>query len=188
MFLARRPGPRVLERFLTDSHDRPLSYEPVGIAQSPPSGYDLDEIAATIGHGAACFSRAKDALAAWKHFDLGWVQLIQHTSSIEVGSIAAVLVGHLGFWSLNGCRVVYALGDRRTGSRFGFAYGTLVGHAERGEELFEVSLEPESDNVIYRIRAVSRPSTLTVRVGYPIARRLQARFRRDSVEAMRRHA
>ncbi len=95
-----------------------------------------------------------------------------------------MMVHHLGFWSLNGCRVVYTLGDRQTGSTFGFAYGTLTNHAETGEENFEVSLRPETEEVIYRIRAVSKPRAALAKLGYPLTRMLQARFRRDSIAAM----
>jgi uncharacterized protein (UPF0548 family) len=62
----------------------------------------------------------------------------------------------------------------------------LTNHAEAGEELFEVFHNPETDEVMYRIRATSRPQAALARVGQPIVRLLQARFRRDSVEAMRR--
>jgi uncharacterized protein (UPF0548 family) len=79
------------------------------------------------------FDRAKAALASWKHFDLGWVEVFPKNASLDPGTVVTVLVRHPGFWSLNGCRVVYGLGDR-----------------------------------------------------YPMVRALQARFRRDSAEAMRR--
>lgn len=92
----------------------------------------------------------------------------------------------LGFWWLNGCRVVYRVGDPQGGDRCGFAYGTLVNHAEMGEELFEVSIAPESGEVVYRLRAVSRPRALAARVGYPFTRTLQSRFRVDSIAAMAR--
>jgi uncharacterized protein (UPF0548 family) len=103
-----------------------------------------------------------------------------------VGTVVAVLIRHVGLWSLNGCRVVYDLGESDREIRFGFAYGTLTNHAEAGEELFEVRLDLQTGDVIYRIRAVSWPRAPLARLGRPIVRRLQARFRRDSVEAMKR--
>ena len=98
----------------------------------------------------------------------------------------AVLVRHLGFWSLNGCRVVYVSDDERGTDSFGFAYGTLANHAEVGEELFEVTFDPQTEQVRYRIRAVSKPRALAARLGYPFTRSLQARFRRDSLAALER--
>jgi uncharacterized protein (UPF0548 family) len=186
MFLARRPSRQAIERFIETSKTLPLSYREVGMAEDSPAGYYLDEALVGIGWGPTDFERAKAALAAWTHFDLGWVELFPRSASIEPTSVVAVLVRHLGFWSLNGCRVLYGLGDRHAGPRFGFAYGTLANHAEQGEELFEVSLRPGSADVLYRIRAASKPRAPLARVGFPIARALQARFRRDSAEAMRR--
>jgi uncharacterized protein (UPF0548 family) len=185
MFLPRRPSQRELEEFIARSRDLPLSYSPIGIAKESPRGFNVDEASAVIGHEEA-FERAKLALAEWRHFDLGWVELFPRSASIEPGSVVAVLVRHLGFWSLNGCRVIYTLGDRRTGPGFGFAYGTLTNHAEMGEEIFEVSLTPDSEEVVYRIRAVSRPRAALARIGHPFTRSLQARFRRDSIAALRR--
>ena len=68
------------------------------------------------------------------------------------------------------------LGDGGEDRPAGFAYGTLTNHAEEGEELFEVYLDPRTDEVMHRIRAVSRPGAALTRLGYPIAL-LQARFR-----------
>ncbi len=96
-----------------------------------------------------------------------------------------MLVSHLGFWSLNGCRVVYGIGDRES-REFGFAYGTLTNHGERGEEIFKVSLDRDSGAVSYTIRAVAQPRAALARLGYPLVRSLQARFRRDSARAMGR--
>ncbi|PYS27408.1 MAG: DUF1990 domain-containing protein, partial [Acidobacteria bacterium] len=59
-------------------------------------------------------------------------------------------------------------------------------HAEMGEEIFQISISPGSEEVSYRIRAASRPRAALARIGYPITRLLQSRFRRDSIAAMRR--
>ena len=185
MFLARRPSQREIEEFIARSRDLPLSYEPIGIAKESPNGFKVDEASGVIGRGEQGFAQAKLALADWRHFDFGWVELFPRGAAVEPGSVVAVFVHHLGFWSLNGCRVVYTLGDRRTSLSFGFAYGTLTNHAESGEEIFEVSLAPESEEVVYRIRAVSKPRATMARIGYPLTRMLQARFRRDSIIAMR---
>jgi uncharacterized protein (UPF0548 family) len=186
MFLTRRPSQFELEEFLSHSRHLPLSYDPIGIAKQSSPGFKFDQASAVIGHGAPAFERAKVALTEWRHFDLGWVELFPHDALIEPGSVVAVLVRHLGFWSLNGCRVVYSIGDTQTGASFGFAYGTLSNHAEMGEESFEVSFTPETEEVRYQIRAVSRARALLARLGYPFTRFLQDRFRRDSIKAMQR--
>src|SRR5258708_4646786 len=145
MFLTRRPSQHEIETFIARSRDLPLSYEPIGIAKESPRGFKVDEASGVIGRGERAFAQAKLALADWRHFDFGWVELFPRGAAIEPGSVVAVLVHHLGFWSLNGCRVVYTLGDRRTSLSFGFPYGPLMNPPYFGEKIFEVSLAPESE-------------------------------------------
>ena len=160
-----------------------MSYHPVGIAKDGGAGFRFDTASAVIGKGRPAFARALQALREWQQFELGWVELFPRKAITEAGTVMAVLVHHLGLWSLNGCRIVYSVGDEQSSS--GFAYGTLTNHAEMGEEIFEVSLA-ESDEVIYRIRAASKPRAVLARIGYPYTRLCQARFRRDSIAAMKR--
>jgi uncharacterized protein (UPF0548 family) len=186
MFLVQRPTQVAIDRFLQDSRDQPLSYAPIGLttAATVPAGWDLDEMRVPVGRGRADLRRARVALETWRHFAFDWVELHPAGAIVQPNATVAVLIRHLAFWSLNGARVVYIVDD--SSDRFGFAYGTLPNHAEAGEELFEVSLDSASETVMYRIRAVSRPRAALARIGYPIVRRLQARFRRDSASAVRR--
>lgn len=184
MFLARRPTRRVIDRFIRESQDLPLSYGPIGIVSNRTPGEDLDELTARIGRGQADFERARSALQAWKQFEIGWVETFPRHAPLTVGTTVAVLIRHLGFWSLNGCRVVYGVGSAGDVARFGFAYGTLTNHAESGEELFEVFIDPRTEDVVYRIRATSWPQATLARFGQPIVRVLQQRFRDHSAAAM----
>src|SRR6185437_1703405 len=165
--------------FLRTSQELPLSYEPIGIVRGELAYNKLDEAIVTIGHGKVDFERARAALTTWKQFDIGWVETFPHKAPVAVGTVIAVLIRHLGFWSLNGGRVLYSVGSG-SGDRFGFAYGTLTNHAESGEELFEVFLDPENGEVQYRIRATSKPQAALAWLGQPIVQVLQARFRQDS--------
>jgi uncharacterized protein (UPF0548 family) len=185
MFYARRPSTDVIDRFLRDSQELPLSYGPIGLVREKSAGYELDEEIVVIGHGKSDFERARAALMAWKQFDIGWVETFPRHAPVAVGTVVAVLIRHLGCWSLNGCRVLYIVGSHDE-ARFGFAYGTLTNHAEAGEELFEVFVDGESNEVMYRIRATSKPRAALARAGQPIVRALQARFRRHSATAMTR--
>ena len=186
MFMARRPSPGTIDRFLRESQDLPLSYGPIGIVRAEHACRNLYEATVAIGHGREDFERARAALEAWRQFDIGWVETFPRHAPVTAGTVVAVLIRHLGFWSLNGCRVVYPVGGSADVVRFGFAYGTLTNHAESGEEIFEVFIDPQSDAVMYRIRATSWPQATLARIGHPIVRVLQARFRRDSAAVMRR--
>jgi len=187
MFNSFRPSPRDIARFLATSRDLALSYQPVGLALSADASFDTDETVVNVGSGPAAYERAKAALEDWTQFDLGWVELFPKHASIEPGSTVAVLIRHFGFWSLNGCRVVYGVGND-VANEFGYAYGTLSNHGECGEELFKVVMRPGSGDVSYIIRAASRPRAPLARIGYPLARLLQARFRRDSARVMQQTA
>lgn len=188
MFLARRPTGHAIDRFLRQSQDLPLSYGPAGIVSTRCAGQHLDEVTAAIGRGQEDFERARAALLTWKQFDIGWVETFPRQAPVAVGTVVAVLIRHLGFWSLNGCRILYTVGGLDHAARFGFAYGTLTNHAESGEELFEVFIDSETDDVLYRIRATSWPQATLARIGQPIVRVLQERFRDHSVAAMKRAA
>src|SRR5215467_12593758 len=167
MFFTSRPSPQAIERFVASSRELSLSYQPVGMLSTGAvrSDVDVDEAIVAIGRGKTDFERARHALRTWKQFHIGWVELFPRHASPDVGTVVAVLIRHLGFWSLNGCRVVYGVGgDHADGSRFGIAYGTLTNHAEAGEELFEVFMNPRTDEVLYRILAASRPQVTLARL------------------------
>jgi uncharacterized protein (UPF0548 family) len=181
MFCLTRPSATRIARFLKASCDLPLSYGPTGILET--TARPIDEQMVVIGSGRTGFERAKRELRSWTHFAIGWVELFPRDASIQPGTVVAVLIRHLGFWSLNGCRVLYHVEDD---TRFGFAYGTLTNHAEAGEELFVVELDPVTEAVTYRIRAVSWPYAFLAHIGQPIVRHLQARFRRDSAAVLTR--
>ena len=185
MFFARRPSLATIDGFVRDSHELRLSYTPVGVLSGEVPCRDLNEEIVTIGRGTTDFERARAALMAWKQFDIGWVETFPGEAPVAVGTVIAVLIHHLRFWSLNGVRVLYSVGSGDD-YRFGFAYGTLTNHAESGEELFEVFLDRPTNEVKYRIRATSKPQAALTRLGQPIVRALQARFRHDSAAAMKR--
>ena len=161
----------------------PFSYPQVGASRGqPPHGYAIDHNRIQLGEGVETYERAVAALRQWKMFDLGWVRAATPDAPIEPGVTVAIVAQHFGVWSLNACRIVYAVDAPE---RFGFAYGTLADHAEMGEERFTGEFHSSDQSVWYDILAFSRPRPL-IRLAQPIARVLQRRFARDSMDAMRR--
>jgi uncharacterized protein (UPF0548 family) len=118
-------------------------------------------------------------------FEMSWLELCWPNVPIVAGSTVAVVVHHLGFWSLHACRIVYTIEERGAVERYGFAYGTLSDHAEMGEERFTVEFQTSDETVWYDIYAFSRPRPLA-RLAYPFTRALQERFASDSKKAMHR--
>jgi uncharacterized protein (UPF0548 family) len=187
MLVALRPNDARIERFLSDIQGLSLSYPEAGATlERPPSGYKVDHNRAKLGLGRSTFLRAMEAIKTWRMFDVGWIRLLSNDAPVETGSSVGLLVRHYGFWSLNACRIVYAIDENSPIPRFGFAYGTLTEHAERGEERFTVEWRADDDTVWYDILAFSKPNYLSVRIGYPLARVLQKRFAMDSIRAMSR--
>ena len=186
MFSLTRPSANRIERFLRESESLALTYTPVGLARTGGHGFCQDYTEVLLGRGDDVFARAWAGLQAWRQFDFSWVALSAAGPPTTVGTNLAVLIRHLGFWSLNGGRIVYTLEDDERTVRRGYAYGTLTNHAERGEEIFEVRMARDTGEVCYAIHAVSRPRTPLAWCGYPVARVLQHRFRRDSMTAMQK--
>jgi uncharacterized protein (UPF0548 family) len=155
-------------------------------AGNAPAQYAVDHNRVLLGTGEVAWKVAVDSIRAWQMFNLSWVRLCWPTAPIQVGTDVAVLVHHLGFYSLNACRIVYVVEEDEPVKRFGFAYGTLLDHAESGEERFTVEWNQETDDVWYDILAFSRPNKLAAKLGYPLTRSLQRKFAVDSKAAMRK--
>jgi uncharacterized protein (UPF0548 family) len=176
----------LIQRFLDRQATLPLTYAAVGASnETPPDGHAVDRTRVTLGRGQGCFAAARDAVCRWEHFRLGWVAAQPRVEGISVGNVVAVQVRTMGVWWLNACRIVYVI-DQPDGpvGRWGFAYGTLLGHAESGEERFLIEWDRSTDDVFYDILAFSRPRHILARIGKPMVRRFQKRFAQHSAAAM----
>lgn len=94
------------------------------------------------------------------------------TPYIENGMTAQLRVPFGPFTVTAPVRVVYVIDEA---DQVGFAYGTLKGHPESGEESFIVD-KRDDDSVWLTIRAFSRPSTWYFRLAWPILRLQQAKL------------
>lgn len=187
MFLFSKPTESQVREALARQRAAPFSYREVGASRDGyPSGYQPLRGRIELGQRSAAFDRAVEALRRWKMFDLSWMQLCWPDAEIETGADVAVVIRHLGLWSLNVSRIVYVIDETGPVRRFGFAYGTLPEHAEQGEERFLIEWDQASSVVSYDISSFSRPRSPLARLGLPIARSLQRRFIRDSLTAMAR--
>lgn len=189
VFLLTKPAPKRIERFFALQRNRTFSYREVGhTRKGAPPGYQVDHNRVQIGEGRAAFARAVEAMRNWKMFDLGWISAHPPTTPIVPGATVVLRIRHFGFWSLNACRIAYTIDDEGPVVRFGFAYGTLPDHGEKGEERFMVEWHHDDGSVWYDILAFSKPNHTLAKLGQPLARRLQKRFVRDSKRAMAKAA
>jgi uncharacterized protein (UPF0548 family) len=167
MLTVRKPGVELRRRFLEAQSKLDFTYSEVGAtAGKPPENYAIDHTRIAIGEGEAIFRNARRALERWEQFKIGWLEVWPPGTPIRTGETVVVAARVFGVWSLNSARIVYVVDESSdTVSRFGFAYGTLPGHVEAGEERFLVEWNKSDNRVWYDILAFSRPRHLLTRLG-----------------------
>jgi len=193
MITFTRPGWNEIRRYIDARRDVPVTYGQPGLTWPDTTGserlesstsrsrFQRDACRVCLGQGEAVFAAAQQAIRDWKMFPEPMAEVFWPTPNIEEGYVVAVLFRGPGFWSLNPCRIIHHLDQPR---RFGFAYGTLDGHLESGEESFVVHWR-DDDTVWYELTAYSRPRHWMAWLGYPVVRREQARFRQLSTASIR---
>jgi len=185
MWSLKKPSGEQIRNFLAAQSQQVFSYAEVGCSRGlTPPGYDLDRNRVSLGKGTAVFEAACSAIRQWQMFCTPWTEIHPADTPIQPKNTVAVLAHVFGLWCINSCRIVYVVNETEPVRRFGFAYGTLSSHVERGEERFTVEWDHD-DIVWYDMRAFSRPQHWLARLGYPLARRLQKRFVVASQAAMR---
>ena len=179
MGLLRRTDPASLV-------DAPLTYPDVGTARSGevPDGYRGTSRRAVVGHGRAEFERAAGAVLDWRAQRGAGLRVRATGPAGRPGTVVVLTAGLFRLGYDIPCRVVWAetVGDER-----GFAYGTLPGHPESGEECFLVRLMPEGE-VVYEIRVFFRLASRAARLAGPLSLALQRLATDRYVAAVRRAA
>ena len=170
---------------LTDLAGAPFTYPGVGGTAdgSAPDGFHRAKVAAPIGNGPGAFDRAAEALMTWRmHAAFGLpLQATADRAREGVETLGRLGIGPLGLDIP--CRVVWALEEP---GRAGFAYGTLPGHPEAGEEAF--LLEDVDGTVRFTISAFSRGARWYSRAVPPLTQELQRVALRRYVATLRRLA
>jgi uncharacterized protein (UPF0548 family) len=147
---------------LSDLAALKLTYTQVGATAGPlPEGYHHVQRSAVIGTGRPRFEDAAAKVMRWGMLRGAGVRVTPSSEVAAVGSEVLVGIGPLQA----PCRVVYVIEDA---NRRGFAYGTLPGHPESGEELFAVRFDPATDQVHAEVVAFSRHATWWSRLGSPV--------------------
>jgi uncharacterized protein (UPF0548 family) len=157
-----------------------LTYEPSGgsIDGTTPSGLQRRHWTSVL-RGTGSFDRACEAIRTWA---------VHRGAGLEVATDGPIAVGTnvaisaplpVGFVDAT-CRVVAVVDEP---ARYGFAYGTLSVHPERGEEAFLV-VRDDDGTVHFDVEGVSRPVHPLARLVPAVADRLQDTAVRRYVTAM----
>ncbi len=186
MFTLFEPSETKIKNFLAAQKDLPFSYEEVGASKEKiPLGYPINHRRVQLGSGTDAFARARKAIESWTMYRLDWTRIYPPVAPIAQDETVCVIVNHGFCWSLNPCRIVYVL-EENGGEieRYGFAFGTLPGHSEEGEEKFTVERRRADDSVWYELLSFARPHHILARIGFPFVPLFQRKFAEDSARAM----
>lgn len=147
-----------------------LTYTEVGAtAGELPAQYHHITRRVIVGSGHQVFADAANAVAGWQVQLRAGLAVLASSPTALAGTVAVLGLGIGPLRTGAPCRVVYMVEEPR---RRGFAYGTLAGHPESGEEAFIVE-HHDDDTVSFTVTAFSRPSTAIARVAGPAARLIQ---------------
>jgi uncharacterized protein (UPF0548 family) len=158
---------------------RGLTYAPVGAtrdglppADALPPDAGRQQRTRVVGRGGATYERAADAVLSWQVQRRAGLRV---EAAHDVATVRGDVLLRLGpAWTGRlalaiPCRVVWV---ERQPRRAGFAYGTLPGHPEHGEEAFVVE-HGDDDLVRFTIRAYSWQAWRLARLAAPAARLAQ---------------
>ncbi|MFM9609693.1 DUF1990 domain-containing protein [Streptomyces niveiscabiei] len=154
--------------------ERPFSYDDVGATRDPhfcPPGFHHLRERTRLGEGEAVFRRASEAVLTWEmHRAMG----VGVNASAERAALGVDVTVSLAGVIKAPCRIVWTVEEPR---RAGWAYGTLTGHPECGEESFLV--DRTGDGTVWlTVTAFSRAAKWYAKAGGPAVRGLQLAYAR----------
>jgi uncharacterized protein (UPF0548 family) len=189
------------QRALADLASRPLNFDPAELRNAGPhTGWHVDDYRQSLpaepsGEPAAggSFEIARELMCDYAFADPAIVRAVFDPAGglANRNMLLQVHFGPLRF--LLGCRVGTVVDETRTVDGrpvriWGWSYGTLAGHLERGQMDFAVWKRLDDGAIEFRIHVVSRRARVgnpLVRLGLRlVGRRAQVRFARRACERM----
>ncbi|WP_380281160.1 DUF1990 family protein [Kitasatospora purpeofusca] len=157
------------ERLLLAARAAAPSYREVGATRGTrlPEGYTHLRRRVHLGHGPQVLARAGRFVLGWG-CQLGTGFAVYPYAPVEEGATVLLRLALPGIrWPrlVIPCRVVWTVDEP---DRIGFAYGTLPGHPERGEEAFTVSMDAAGE-VWFEVSAFARLASWYARLGRPVS-------------------
>jgi uncharacterized protein (UPF0548 family) len=162
----------------------PLTYDEVGatVVGPLPGGYHHLDRVTVVGHGREVFEWAAAYLMGWAVQRRAGLRVTASAAVAEPGAVAVLRLGPGPLALRAPVRVVHVVDEP---DRRGFAYGTLRGHPESGEELFVLEHAADGE-VTLRITAFSTPRSWLARASGPVGRLVQRWITRRYARAFTR--
>jgi uncharacterized protein (UPF0548 family) len=169
MFLLAAPSADKLESIRRQQEGADLTYSEVGASLGRlPGGYR--HLQRSAAFDAADFDTVRSRLRGWEMHRAAGIRLTPPSPPIEEGTTIAQAIRVWPLTAVACCRIVRVVDED---DRFGFAYGTLPAHPERGEEAFVVLRDEEGATAT--VTAFSQPQHPLSRVGGPLTHFMQSR-------------
>jgi uncharacterized protein (UPF0548 family) len=174
-----------MQRLLESLDDARPTYADIGatLAGVEPEGFHHNRYEIPLGHGADTFARAIDGLRRWEAHRVPGLRVFPEDQEIRTGATVILTLGTPLVSVAAPCRIVSVIDGQ---ARWGFAYGTLPGHPEQGEEAFVVSIAPD-ETVRFEILAFSRAADPLVRLSGPVGRGIQMGGTNGYLRSLRRY-
>lgn len=179
MLHVRKPSEEQRHALLRRMATTEPTYAPLGgtLTGHVPAGLRHHRWATTLPAGS--FVRAREVLTAWSMHRGSGLEVTTDGPVAEGTNVVMSAPLPVGWVDVT-CRVVAVVDEPQ---RFGFAYGTLPVHPERGEEAFVVSVEADG-TVSFCVAAHSTPAHPLARAAGPIADAMQDRAVRRYLRTM----
>jgi uncharacterized protein (UPF0548 family) len=178
-----RPSTARLESMLDAARASDLTYDHVGSTLDAATDRRVHREHLVLGRGTQCFDDAVTGLRAWACHDGIRATVHPPDAALEVGESVLIVLPAGPFAIVVPDRIVAAVDEA---DRFGFAYGTLDGHQERGEESFLIRRH-DDDTVVATIAVDAGPATAAARLGAPLVLLFQRAALRRYLRALREH-
>lgn len=163
-----RPSDDALADRLRRAESANLTYDHTGSTMA--DGPNVRAETLVVGLGEEAFHHARAALRTWVPQRAIGASVFPDGVAVEEGTTIFVVLRAGPFTVVVPNRVVAVIDEP---NRFAYAYGTLSGHHERGEESFTVELG--ADGVVTAtVRVQDRPGTLLAQLAWPAVRVFQA--------------
>ena len=161
-----------LDRIVASARGASPTYDHVGSTLDPTrwSAPCVRARRLDVGRGSRAFAAGREALRSWVAQAGIGATIYPAGQPVEAGATLLVVLGGGPVHVIAPNRIVGVLDEPR---RFGFAYGSLPGHPERGEESFVVE-HLDDGTVRVTIRVQAGPGTRAAQAVAPVVSRLQS--------------
>jgi uncharacterized protein (UPF0548 family) len=158
-----------------------LTYSEVGATAALPMPGEYSHLRYRVNLGPVAMEPIAEAVETFAMHRAAGIRMETDAARAEPGARVTVVAGFRPLRLVAPCEVVrvFAEPDVR-----GFAYGTLDGHPERGEEAFLVTRD--GADTYFEVRAFSRPARWYTKVAGPLVPLGQRAYAWNLARALRR--